>query len=396
MDSLALTLVIVFAGVVLLPPLASRLRMPVIVLELLFGIIIGKSAFNAIPESSIIDFFYTFGLTYLMFLAGMEMDIDKIHWTVMKKVLAIAFISILVPFLSGMALSYLVDANPFLLGTILCTTSLGLVLPNLKDLSLTKRQSQMLLVSVIIVDILSMFLLAFVLAALQGTLEIRFIYSTLAILVLFLIPWLIKKKKLRRKITAKLWKKQYLEMEMRVAFAIIFLLGAVSLKLGFHSIIGAFIAGLLISEILPKAILQQEKLQSFGYSFFIPLFFIFVGAKVNLIPVFSSLNNLAILFTIVFTGILSKVVSVTVASRLSGFNMKQSLSFGFFHTARLSLIIAASDIALNLGFIDDNLFAIFIIMAVISAIIAPSIGKHLLIKKLKPAAQQIKSMANSK
>jgi CPA2 family monovalent cation:H+ antiporter-2 len=378
MDSLALTLVVVFAGVVLLPPLAARLRMPVIVLELLFGIAIGRSSFNIIPDSPIIDFFSAFGLTYLMFLAGLEMDLDKIHWTIMKKVLAIALASIAVPFVCGVALSYWVNMNPFLLGTILSTTSLGLVLPVLKDLRLSRRHSQMLLVSVIIVDITSMFMLAFVLAALQGNLEVRFIYSVLAIFVLFLIPWFIKKQKLRRKFTTKLWRRQYFEMEMRVAFAIIFLLAAISFTLGFHSIIGAFIAGLLVSEILPKAVLQEEKLQSFGYSFFIPLFFIFIGAKVDLGPVFSSLNNLVILFAIIAVGILAKTLSVTIACRLSGFKMKQSLAFGLFHTARLSLIIAAIDISLELELIDDNLFATFIILAVVSAILAPSLGKYVL------------------
>jgi CPA2 family monovalent cation:H+ antiporter-2 len=156
-------------------------------------------------------------------------------------------------------------------------------------LDLNRRKSQLLLVSVIIVDITSMFLLAFVLAALQGTLEVRFIYSLLAIVVIFLIPWFIRKRKLRRKFTAKLWRKQYFEMEMRAAFAIVFLLAAASFELGFHAIIGAFIAGALISEILPRATLQEEKLQSFGYSFFIPMFFIFIGSRVNLVPLFANL-----------------------------------------------------------------------------------------------------------
>jgi Kef-type K+ transport system membrane component KefB len=387
MDALALTLVVVFAGVVLLPPLASKLRMPVIVLELLFGIAIGKSYFDLIPDNPIIDFLSAFGLIYLMFLAGMEMDLNKIHWNIMKKVLAISITSISIPFISGVALSQWAGINPFLLGTILSTTSLGLVLPTLKDLNLTKRQSQMLLVSVIFVDIVSMFLLAFVLATLQGTLEVRFVYSLLAIAVLFLIPWFIKKQKIRRKLTIKFWKKQEFDMEMRAAFAFIFLLGAISFKLGFHSIIGAFIAGLLISEILPKYILQEEKLQSFGYSFFIPLFFIFTGAKVNLVPVFSSLNNLALLGAIIATGLLAKAVSVTIASRLSGFKMKQSLAFGLFHTARLSLIIAAVDISLKLELIDDNLFSIFIILIVISAILAPSLGKYILAKDTQPTTR---------
>jgi len=378
MDSVILTMVLVFIGIVLLPPLAPRVRMPVVVLELLFGIAIGKSSFNLVPDSLIIEFFSEFGLIFLLFLAGMEMDIGAINWNILKKVLVIALASMTIPFVSGVGLSYWTHTNPFLFGTILCTTSLGLVLPVLRDLKLTRRQSQMLLVSVIIVDIGSMFLLAFVLAALQGNLEVRFIYSLLAITVIFLIPWLIKRLKLRRKFTIKLWKKQYLEMEMRAAFAIIFLLAAASYELGFHSIIGAFIAGLLVSEILPKATLQEERLQSFGYSFFIPLFFIFIGAKVNLVPVFSNLNNLVILLSIVAVGILSKVIPVAVAGRLIGLKMRLSLAFGFFHTARLSLIIAAVGIALKLELIDDNLFAIFIILAIVSAVFAPSLGKFVL------------------
>jgi Kef-type K+ transport system membrane component KefB len=381
MDSIVLTFTLIFVGIVLLPPLASRLRIPVIVFELLFGIAIGKSTFNIIGESSIFDFFSTFGLIYLMFLAGMEMDMGEIQWTNLKRVILIALASISVPFICGMALSSWLDINPFLLGTILCTTSLGLVLPTLKDLNLTGEDSQMLLVSVIIVDILSMFILAFVLSAVQGTLEVRFIYSILAILSLFFIPWFMRKKKLGSKITVTFWKKLPFDLELRASFAIIFILGSVSLQLGFHAIIGAFIAGLIISEIFPKGSEQEAKLQSFGYSFFIPLFFIFIGAKVNLIPVFSNLSNLAMLLVIVAVGFLSKTISVTVASRLSGFEMKHSLAFGFFHTARLSLIIAAVDISLKLNLIDNNQFAIFIILAVFSAILAPSLGKYLLTRE---------------
>ena len=380
MDPVIITMVMVFTGIVLLPPLAPKLRVPVMVLELLFGIIIGRTFLNLVPNNLLINFFSDFGLIFLMFLAGIEIDMSKINRNIMKKVLVVVLASMSVPFMSGVALSYWAGMNPFLMGTILSTTSLGLVLPVLRDLDLTKRQSQMLLASIIIVDIMSMFLLAFVLAALQGTLEIRFIYSLLAIIVIFLIPWIIKTRKLRRKFTTKLWKKQYFEMEMRVAFAIVFLLAAVSFELGFHAIIGAFIAGVLVSEILPRATIQEERLQSFGYSFFIPMFFIFTGAKVNLIPVFSSLNNLAILLSIVAIGILAKVISVAIASRLSGFKMRQSLAFGFFHAAQLSLIIAAVDISLKLELIDGNLFAIFIILAIVSAILAPSLGKYVLAK----------------
>jgi CPA2 family monovalent cation:H+ antiporter-2 len=379
MDSLALTLVIVFAGVVLLPPLARRIGMPVIVAEILFGIIIGKSLFNLVPDHPTVEFFSTFGLVYLMFLAGLEAELGRIRWRSLKKALAIGLVSVAVPFAAGYFIAPWAGIHPMLLGTILCTTSLGVILPMLKEVSLPPSLSRLLLTSVILVDILSLFLLAFALATIQGQLEFRFLYSLIGIVVLFLVPWIINKRRLRRKITAKLFRKSYFEMEMRLAFALIFLLGAVSLGLGFHSIIGAFIAGLLISEILPRRTLESERLQSFGYSFFIPLFFIFTGAKVNLLTVFTNLSNVTVLLVIIAVGILAKALSVTVATRLSGVkSMRRSISFGLFHTARLSLILAAADIAIRLGLIDERLFSIFVILAVVTSTAAPALGKYVL------------------
>jgi len=382
MDSLALTLVIVFAGVVLLPPLARRAGIPVIVAEILFGIIIGKSLFNLVPDHPTIDFFSTFGLVYLMFLAGLETEFGKMRWKNTRKALAIGLVSVAVPFAAGYFIAPWVGIHPLLLGTILCTTSLGVILPMLKELNLPPRLSRLLLASVVLVDILSLFLLAFALATIQGHLESRFFYSLLGIVILFLIPWIINRRKLRRKITSKLFRKSYFEMEMRLAFALIFLLGAVSLQLGFHSIIGAFIAGLLISEILPRKTLESEKLQSFGYSFFVPLFFIFTGAKVNLVAVFTNMSNVTVLLVIIAVGMLAKVVSVAVATRLSGVkSTRRSLAFGLFHTARLSLILAAADISIRLGLIDERLFSIFVILAVVTSTVAPALGKYVLREK---------------
>jgi CPA2 family monovalent cation:H+ antiporter-2 len=379
MDLLALTLVIVFAGVVLLPPLARWAGIPVIVAEILFGIIIGRSVFNLVPDNPIVDFFSTFGLIYLMFLAGLETEFGKMRWKNISKALTIGLVSVAVPFAAGYFIAPWAGIHPLLLGTILCTTSLGVILPMLKETNLPPRLSRLLLASVVLVDILSLFLLAFALATIQGRLEARFFYSLLGLVILFFVPWIINKRKLRRKITAKLFRKSYFEMEMRLAFALIFLLGAVSLQLGFHSIIGAFIAGLLISEILPRRTLESERLQSFGYSFFVPLFFIFTGAKVDLLTVFTNLSNVTVLLVIIAVGMLAKALSVTVATRLSGVkSMRRSIAFGLLHTARLSLILAAADISIRLGLIVERLFSIFVILAVVTSTVAPALGKYVL------------------
>lgn len=187
----------------------------------------------------------------------------------------------------------------------------------------------------------------------------------------------------QRRVRAWLCDEAHFEQGVRFSFALIATLATLSNKLGFHTIVGAFIAGLIISEIMPKdkGILER-KLESFGYGFFIPIFFILVGAKINLPAILSNVKNLEILAVIMLVGISSKVLGVSIASGVSGFSLRESLSLGFLHSARLSLIIAGVEIGLELGLIDEDVFSIFMILAITSAIICPSIGKQILSKPL--------------
>ncbi len=168
---------------------------------------------------------------------------------------------------------------------------------------------------------------------------------------------------------------------VRLSFALLVILAFVSETVGFHSIVGAFIAGLIISELTHRASLLDKKLSSFGYGFFIPFFFIIVGSKIDIPQLFSNLNNIEILFAIIGVGIFSKVIGVFFSSKLIKLNTRESLSMGFIHSARLSLIIAVGEIGFSLGLINETLFSSFVILAIISAILGPVIAKVLLFKK---------------
>ncbi len=378
MESIRITLLTIFAGLVFIPPLARRLGLPVIVAELIYGIVLGVSFLNLIPrEEQVIEFFSCFGLVYLMFVVGLETDFGAIYREgYLKQAVAVASASLLLPFAAGAAISYMVDVHPMLMGTIFCTTSIGLILPLLKDVSCSRKFSQTLVGSVVFVDIISIFLLAFVLAGTEGSIGAEFFYGLLAMLILLLLPWILSRKGFHKKVKARVVKEGHFDIEIRIAFAVIFSLAAASSFLGFHAIIGAFIAGLIVSEIIPSH--ARQHLQSFGYGFFIPLLFILIGAEVNLPLLFSSANNIAILAVIVVVALLSKACSVTVANRLIGFSRMESLASGIFHGARLSLIIAVAEVSRGLDLIGENLFSSLVILAIISAIVAPAIGKRIL------------------
>lgn len=380
MESLLISLVAIFAGIVLVPPLARRLGLPVIVGELIFGVILGVSFLDLVPyEEPTLDFFASFGLVYLMFVVGLEMDFAGMYREgQLRKIVLVATVSLLMPFAAGVGVSYAADVHFLLLGTIFCTTSIGLVLPLLKDIQPSRPFSQALTGSVVFVDVISIFLLAFVLAIITGSIGAELVYGLLVMIVLLLLPWLLSRDVVRTRVATKIAEEAHFDIEVRISFALIFLLAATSSILGFHAIIGAFIAGLVVSEVVPKHAQVEEKLQSFGYGFFIPLFFILIGAKVNLPVLFSSARDIGILILIVVAALLSKMVGVSVATRLIGFRGRESLAFGIFHGARLSLIIAAAEVSRGLGLIGDSLFASLVILAMVSATAAPFVGKRIL------------------
>lgn len=378
---LLLSLLIIFGAVAFVPLFSKRIRLPVIVIELVIGMILGVSFLNLIPvENEMITFFSSFGLVYLMFLGGLEINLKNVQ-KYLPKTIFIALSSVVVPFAAGYLLGGMAGVEPLLLGTIFCTTSLGLVLPFSKEINYKHSFLQILLTSVVIVDVISIFLLAFSLSILEGSMDVKFAYSFLAILTLFFLP-IFAKSRFMKGIMGWLENKSHFELEVRIAFALIFLLTAVTEELGFHSIIGAFIAGLIISELTADSTpVLKGKLEGFGYGFFIPLFFIAVGSRVDLPALLSDLDNIILMVLIIVVAMASKVIAVTGTCRIRGFRMDESLSMGFSHCARLSLLIAAAEISRRAGYIDSDIFSIFVVLAIVSAVLGPIMSMRMLPKQ---------------
>ncbi|PCN51117.1 hypothetical protein B6U99_01020 [Candidatus Geothermarchaeota archaeon ex4572_27] len=368
----------IFALVILAPELARGLGLPVIVVELAMGLLIGRSLLDIVPRHPIIDFFASFGLIYLMFLVGLEVSVEGVRGR-LGRTAAIAASSVLLPFAAGVGISRELGVEPLLLGTVFSTTSLGIVLPLTRELDYGREYLDVLLVSVAIVDIISIFLLAFSLSLIQGPVEASLIYSTVAIIVLFLVPSSLRRSGgLRDAISRWVCGESRFEVGVRVSFALIAALAAFSGWLGFHAVVGAFIAGLIVSEVAPRPSELRAKLESFGYGFFVPLFFILMGAKVDIPLLLSNITNVHHLVLVVSTAISSKFAGVFAASKLSGLTLRESASLGLFHSARVSLVIAAAEVGSEAGLIDEKVFSILVILALLSAVLGPSAGKYVL------------------
>jgi len=377
MEALTLSLILLFVVIAVAPLISRRIGLPVIIVEMLIGIILGDSMLKLIPRHPILSFFLEFGLTYLMFLAGLEIDLSGLKRNAYG-VIFIAALSLLIPFLTGFYIAPYVGIHPLLLGTILSTTSLGLVIPLTKEEGYDGEIMQILLGSVIIVDVVSIFLLALSLTFIQGSLGYSFFYSLIAVILLFILPLLTRREYIQEKLNYLFYEKSYFEIEVRLSFALIFILAAISEIVGFHSIMGAFIAGVIISEITPKPSRLIEKLEGFGYGFFTPFFFILVGARADIPMLLSNLGDLKMLLLIVGFGLISKVLGAGLASFTLKIPTRKRIAIGLLHSARLSLILAAAQICRDLGVLSGEQFSVFIILAMISALVAPSLGRRLL------------------
>lgn len=384
---IALLLITGLAAVI--PLLAKRLDrfgIPIVVYEILAGIIIGGSGLNLIESSPVLTFLAEFGFAYLMFLSGLELDLKLLNparlaskrenrWTqalplgifIFSATLAIAFAASALFAPQGAA------SNPILLGLILSTTSLGVVVPVLKEREMTStRFGQYILVASSIADFASLLLLTTFIAFLRRGLTLDLLLIP-ALILIFIIaarfsPRASRGSRLQKALDSV--SSATSQIRVRGAFALMVAWVVLAEAFGVELILGAFLAGAIASLITgDEDHASQEKLDAIGYGFFIPIFFIMVGVRFNLQAVLATTEGLILLIWLVAVAFIVKIVpGLLLRFR---FTWRQSLGGGTLISARLSLIIAASSIALGMGLISETLNSNVILLAIITCTIAP-------------------------
>ncbi len=376
LTSSVVSLLIIFAAVTVIPMLARVTRFPVIILEILLGVLIGKSFLNVIESSELLDFFSSFGLVYLLFIAGLEVSFTVIT-TKYRDALLVAGASLVVPFIAGYFVSSSIGSNPLLVGTIFSTSSLGVVIPLVKGQKLGRRFRDLLIASIAVVEVVSIVLLSVTIAVLSENTHGFGGYSIVVMLVLFSVPVFIRQRKIKDRIVQFMSRRTSFETGVRFSIALLLVLTAISGVLGFEAIIGAFLAGLIVRHLLLNSELR-EKLEGLGFGFFIPLFFVLVGVKIDIRSLLASIHDVQSVLYVIAAGLMSNIAGVFVAGKILRFSARSSLALGMFHATLLSLTIAAAEIASREGLIDDGQFAIFVLLAIVTTLIGATVGRLLL------------------
>ena len=353
--------------------LSKRIKVPIVVLEIVIGILLGNSWLGILGEDVYLNFFSNLGLIFLLFLAGLEMGIKMFK----RESLLIALASFGTPFIIGMILGRIYEISPLLIGVLLSTTSVGVVLSVVRELELTEEIRDIILESSLMVDALSMFALTVSLEAEKGTSCSSILLSSLSALALFAIPVLVRGTRIKKYLSKWLATESHFKHEVRFCLALTVIIAGLFEILGFHAILGSFLAGLIISEVTEEGDALREKLLGLGYGFFIPFFFVIAGAVVN-IPLLAEGGKISLIPALLIAGLGGKILGVGITSKLLGIPSNTSLGIGTLHSARLSLIIAGAKLGLDLGLLTQPIYSAIVIFSLTTVIISPMIAKAIM------------------
>jgi Kef-type K+ transport system membrane component KefB len=384
----------------ILLPRITILRIPLVVGEILVGIIVGKSGFGLIPEEPDpwLELMSLFGFTFLMFLSGLEIDFRSLavggeteedaegagpegNGTGLRTLLFVCGGMFVATLVTSTLLSFILVwmgflESPWIMALIMSTTSVGLVMPLLKERGEGSTQfGQIVILSAVIADFVTMLLITVVVTFYETsglTLNLLVVFSIFLLLggVLWAGKVLLHRKESLVKRLAFAAPKTA-ELQVRTAMTLMLLFVVFSQFIGSEIILGAFLAGTAVSSLSPKSVhgLLGMKLDAIGFGFFIPIFFIMVGAKFDIQALFEDPSRLILVPVLVVFAFVVKVGPSLMLKRF--FGRRNAIAAGFLLSSRLSLIIAASAIGLRLGVITPEINTAIILVAIVTCVVSP-------------------------
>ncbi len=373
-----LSMLIIMLAALIIPIAMARFKVssvPTAVAEIVAGILLGKSAFNIVQETSSLTLLSSLGVIILMFLSGMEINFDLFKKAPGQKKrdpkspVSIAMLSftavIITAFILGVILYFMGLFSDILLATILFSTiALGVVIATLKEKEILGRpMGQTILLTAVLGEVIPMLALTFY-ASIYGHNAGR-----LWLIVLLFLAAIILLRRFRQ---PYVWfnnvSKATTQLDIRLAFFLIFTLVTVAESVGAENILGAFLAG-MVMKLLEPSEATQEKLTSIGYGFFIPIFFIMTGVRLDLKSLFANKTALALIPILVACFIIAKLPTTLIYRRR--FNARNSFAGGFLTVTTITLVLPSLQVAKNLHAITSTQSDAFILAAVIVCVLAP-------------------------
>ena len=354
-----------------------RVRLPSVVLEIVAGIVIGPSLLGWVHVDGPITVISRLGLASLLFLAGMEIEVERLKGPVMKTTgrafLASLVLAAVICF--GLGAMGAIEA-PLFVAILLTATGLGIIVPVLKDSGeIATPFGQLVVVSASIADFGTIVLLALLFSAGESSRAMTVLMlggvaglcAVGAVGAIGLGRW--------KRLTNAMQRLQDTTAAIRVrgaAFLLVLWVAVVE-KVGLEIILGAFAAGVLLSFIdrdeLKTHVLFRTKLQAIGFGVFIPVFFVTSGVQFNVKALLESPWSLAAVPLFLVALLLIRGIPALMYRPVLG--MRRSVAAGFLQATSLSFIVAGARIGVTLGRLNQATAAALIAAGMLSVLLFP-------------------------
>ena len=374
----------------------QRIGQPAVLGQLIAGMLLGASVFGAIwpqaqhaifpaagAQKSMIDAVAQLGILMLLLLTGMETDVRLVR-KVGKAAISVSVAGVALPFACGLALGELLPeallphpdqrliASLFL-GTALSISSIKILTLIVREMNFLRRNvGQVMVASAIMEDSIGWVIIAVIFGlASHGTLDLATVARSVIGTALFLIVSLT----VGRRLVATLirWTNDTFVSEMPVITTILVIMGAMALTthlIGVHTVLGAFVAGVLVGEspILTRHI--DAQLRGLITALFAPVFFGLAGIGTDL-SVFKDPSLIWLVVIVVAIASLGKFVGAFVGGRIGGLTLRESLALGCGMNARGSTEVIIATIGLSASVLSESLYTVIVAMAVITTTAMP-------------------------
>jgi len=360
------------------------LRLPSIVLELVLGIVLGPAVLGWVHVDDPVTVMSTIGLAVLLFLAGLEIEFHKLRGPVLRVTLLGFVVSFFVALGIGLLLKGLGVVNqPVFLAVLLCATSLGVLVPVLKDSDqISTTFGQLVIAAASIADFGAVILLSLLFSKDSSSTTNKVILLVGLFVAAGVVGLTIMGVEHSRRIRRVLEMLQDTTAQIRVRGAFVLMIGLVALasSLGLEVILGAFLAGAVLTLIDQDKTMThpqfRRKLEAIGFGVFIPVFFVTSGVKYDLNALTSSASTVAKVPIFLAALLLARGLPALLYRGL--IPARHVLIAGIMQGTSLPFIVAGTAIGQSLGLISAGSSAALIAAGLLSVLILPALSLALL------------------
>ncbi|MCT6827038.1 cation:proton antiporter [Bombilactobacillus mellifer] len=369
------SLSLILLTTLILGQVSLRLKLPLVVGQLLAGIIMGPTVCNWVQPSHWLQLFSDIGVILLMFLAGLESKIDLLK-KYLKPSMVVAVSGILLPVAVGYLIGLMFEFTKFeslFLGIVFAATSVSISAEVLQEMdSLTSREGTTILGAAVVDDILAVLLVSMISNLnIKGTvismMHLGILLRALVLLLAYFVLLFIAGRWLIPRLLRLSSKWQGAVPTTTMALIICWLLAYLADYFGLSAVIGAFFAGLSMSLTPFKKIINQSITQ-IGYAVFIPVFLASIGLRLTLTGI---LQDFTLFLILTIGGIVSKLLGAGLGARLSGFNRHSALAIGAGMISRGEMALVVAQMGLQNHLLSAARYSAVIGAIIMTTVLAP-------------------------